>query len=53
MSRRGRIVCLPDNVYVVPQPALQFSTNQGVQFQELGRGGLDYAEQAMRAASPQ
>jgi hypothetical protein len=48
MARRGRLVCLPDNVFVVPEPALELLQSLNVDFQELGRGGLDYAEKALR-----
>ena len=54
MSRRGRITCLPDDVYVVPEPALDLLQSIGVTFHELGRGGVGYAETAIRdsAANP-
>lgn len=51
MGRRGRIVCLPDEVFVVPEPALKLLRSMGVTYQELGRGGFDYAEKALRDAS--
>jgi hypothetical protein len=41
MARRGRVVCLPDDVFVVPEPALELLESLGVNYQELGRGGLD------------
>ena len=48
MARRGRVVCLPDDVFVVPEPALELLQSLGVNYQELGRGGFDYAEKALR-----
>lgn len=48
LARRGRVICLPDNVFVVPEPALDLLRSLNVQFHELGRGGLDYAEKALR-----
>jgi hypothetical protein len=48
MVRRGRIICLPDNVYVVPEPALELLRTLGIAYQELGRGGFDYAEKTLR-----
>jgi hypothetical protein len=48
MVRRGRVDCYRDNIYIVPEPALQLLHNLGVTYQELGRGGLDYAEKALR-----
>lgn len=48
LARRGRVVCLPDNVFVVPEPALALLQSLGVHHVELGRGGLDYAEKALR-----
>jgi hypothetical protein len=54
MSRRGRVICLPEEVFVVPEPALELLRTLGVNFQELGRGGYDYAENALRdACAPQ
>jgi hypothetical protein len=51
MSRRGRVICLPDEVFIVPEPALELLQTLGVSFQELGRGGFDYAEKALRDAT--
>lgn len=48
LMRRGRIICFPENVYVVPEPALDVLRSLGVMYTELGRGGLDYAEKALR-----
>jgi hypothetical protein len=48
LARRGRVVCLPDDVFVVPEPALELLQSLGVNYQELGRGGFDYAEKALR-----
>jgi hypothetical protein len=51
MSGRGRVLCFADDVYIVPEPALVLLTGLGIQYQELGRGGYDYAEKALRDAS--
>jgi hypothetical protein len=51
MGRRGRVICLPEDTFIVPEPALQLLQSLGVQFQELGRGGHDYAEKALRDAA--
>ena len=51
MGRRGRIICLPEDTFVVPEPALQLLQSLGIAYQELGRGGLDDAEKALRDAS--
>jgi hypothetical protein len=48
LARRGRVICLPDNVFIVPEPALELLSSLGVVSIELGRGGLDYAEKALR-----
>lgn len=48
VARRGRVVCLPDDVFIVPEPALELLQSLGVNYQELGRGGFDYAEKALR-----
>jgi len=51
MSRRGRIICFANDTYIVPEPALEFLTELGITYQELGRGGFDYAEKSLRFAS--
>jgi hypothetical protein len=48
MGRRGRVICLPEEVFIVPEPALTLLQSLGVNYHELGRGGLDYAEKALR-----
>ena len=48
LSGRGRVDCYADDVYVVPDPALQVLRDMGVAFQELGRGGIDYAQKTLR-----
>jgi hypothetical protein len=42
MSGQARVICLPDNVFVVPESALTLLRAQGVAYQELGRRGFDY-----------
>ena len=48
VARRGRVICFQDNVFIVPEPALQLLGDLGVTFVELGRGGFDYAEKVLR-----
>jgi hypothetical protein len=48
LVRRGRVDCFRDNVFIVPEPALEVLKDMGVTFVELGRGGLDYAQKALR-----
>jgi hypothetical protein len=48
LIRRGRVDCYRDDIYIVPEPALGVLQDMGVPYQELGRGGLDYAEKALR-----
>jgi hypothetical protein len=50
IARRGRIDDYPDNVYMVPEPALQILEQHGVAYIELGRGGFDYAQKTLRDA---
>ena len=45
------MLCFADDVYSVPQPALEVLVSLGIHYQELGRGGFDYAEKALRDAS--
>lgn len=48
LIRRGRVDCFPANTFIVPEPALDVLQNLGVRYVELGRGGLDYAQKALR-----
>jgi hypothetical protein len=48
MARRGRVICLPGETFIVPEPAVEFLKNVGIGFEEQGRGGFDYAEKALR-----
>ena len=48
MARRGRVICLPGETFVVAEPALELLQSLGVSYHELGRGGFDYAEKALR-----
>lgn len=43
-----RVDCFRDNVFIVPEPALELLNQAGVTYQELGRGGIDYAQKALR-----
>jgi hypothetical protein len=48
LTLRGRVICLPDNVFIVPEPALEVLRTLAVAYEELERGGFDYAEKALR-----
>jgi hypothetical protein len=48
LTLRGRIICLPDDVFIVPEPALEVLQSLSVAYKELERGGFDYAEKALR-----
>ena len=48
LIRRGHVDCFPENVFIVPEPALEVLKGLGTHFLELGRGGLDYAQKALR-----
>lgn len=48
MLRRGRVDCYRDNVFIVPEPALELLQTLGITYIELGRGALDYAQKALR-----
>jgi hypothetical protein len=48
MSRRCKIDCYADEVYMVPEAMLGVLKGMGIHYRELGRGGLDYAEKTLR-----
>jgi len=50
MARRGRIVCLPDDVFIVPEPALELLDSLDCGYTELARGDLDFAEKTLQEA---
>ena len=47
LTVRGRVICLPENMFIVPEPALDVLQTLSVAYQELERGGFDYAEKAL------
>ncbi len=51
LIRRGRVDCYRDNVFIIPEPGLQLLQDMAVSYLELGRGGLDYAQKALRDSS--
>jgi hypothetical protein len=51
LVRRGRVDCYPDNTFIIPEPGLIVLQDMGISFVELGRGGLDYAQKALRDSS--
>jgi hypothetical protein len=51
LIRRGRVDCYQDSTFIIPEPGLQLLKDLGVTYIELGRGGLDYAEKALRDSS--
>ena len=51
LVRRGRVDCYPDNTFIIPEPGLQLLRDMGISFVEWGRGGLDYAQKALRDSS--
>ena len=50
ITLRGQVICLPDHIFVVPEPALEPLNDLLVTFTELGRGGFDYALKSLRDA---
>jgi hypothetical protein len=51
LIRRGRVDCYPENTFIIPEPGLQVLQQLGISYVELGRGGLDYAQKALRDSS--
>jgi hypothetical protein len=53
LIRRGRVDCFRDNVFIVPEPALEVLQTLGVRYLELGRARLDDAQKGLRdSAAP-
>jgi hypothetical protein len=48
LSRRGRVDCYADQIYMVPEAMLAVLSGMGVNYREVGRGGPDYAEKTLR-----
>lgn len=51
LVRRVPVDTYRDNVFVIPAPALDDLSGMGIVFEELGRGGLDFALLEMRNAT--
>jgi hypothetical protein len=51
LIRRGRVDCYQDYTFIIPEPGLALLRDMGISFVELGRGGLDYAQKALRDSS--
>ena len=48
MGRQYRIDCYADDVYVIPEPALEVLSRLRITYKELGRGGMDHAQKTLR-----
>ena len=48
MGRQYRIDCYADDIYVVPELALELLARLRITYQELGRGGMDHAQKTLR-----
>jgi hypothetical protein len=51
LIRRGRVDCYQDNTFIIPEPGVQLLREMGISYIELERGGLDYAQKALRDSS--
>jgi hypothetical protein len=51
LIRRGRVDCYQDKTFIIPELGLQLLQEMGVSYVELERGGLDYAQKALRDSS--
>jgi hypothetical protein len=49
--RKGRVVCLPKNTYVIPQQGLKVLDEISVAYELLAEEGLDYAYHLLRTAA--
>jgi hypothetical protein len=48
VMRRGRVICLPNETYIVPAPALQLLDEMGISYEVISEEGLDGVIQALR-----
>ena len=54
IMRRGKVICLPENTYIVPQQGLKILDEIPVTYEILAEEGLDYAYHTLRGpATPQ
>jgi hypothetical protein len=51
IMRRGRIVCLPNDTFIVPTPALQVLDDMGVTYELLNEEGWDSVVRTLRTAA--
>ena len=48
ITRRGRVICLPDQTFIVPAPALEFLDQVGLAYDVLAEEGWDSAVRTLR-----
>jgi hypothetical protein len=48
IMRRGKVVCLPENTFIVPAPAIQVLDELGVSFQVVDEEGVDGVVSSLR-----
>ena len=51
VMKRGRVICLPNETYIVPGPALEVLDGMGVSYEVISEEGLDGVVQALRNPS--
>ena len=52
IMRRGRVVCLPDNTFIVPVPALEALAEMGLAYELLAEEDWDGVVRTLRDPAP-
>jgi len=50
--RRGQVVCLPENTFIVPEPALDVLNDLGLIYEVLSAEGVDGVIHTLRNPAP-
>ncbi len=48
VMRRGQVVCLPENTFIVPEPALDVLNELGLAYEVLNEEGMDSVIHTLR-----
>lgn len=51
VARRGQVVCLADQTFIVPEPAIEYLTKRGAKFENLGEETWDRVVRALRGSA--
>ncbi len=51
VMRRGQVICLRDETFIVPEPAIELLSELGASFENLGEVPWDHVVRTLRSAA--